>query len=145
MKTSKSPFNHSILKTASLLVSLGLVSGNVAIAKAGSDRLVIGPERPRTFGYGTTSGEGYLFVYSATGESSDGDLAFYPHSSYVIYTGNGKFVKNVENHMSRGDELPELVRLAPGFYTVEPQSAKDGYVRIQVVIKAGRRTILDLE
>ena len=145
MKTSKSPFNQSILKTTSLLVSLGLVSGNVAIAKAGSDRLVIGPERPHTLGYGTTSGEGYLLVYSATEESNDGDLEFYPHSSYVIHTSNGKFVKNVENHMSRSDELPELVRLAPGFYTVEAQSAKDGYVRLQVVIKPGRRTIIDLE
>ena len=107
MKTSKSPFNQSILKTASLLASLGLVSGNVAIAKAGSDRLLIGPERPHTLGYGTTSGEGYLLVYSATEESSDGDLEFNPHSSYVIHTSNGKFVKNVENHMSRSDELPE--------------------------------------
>jgi len=63
----------------------------------------------------------------------------------VIYTTDGKFLRNVENHISRSDESPELVKLAPGSYTLEARSANDGYVRVAVVIKPGRRTILNLD
>ena len=63
----------------------------------------------------------------------------------MIYTTDGKFLRNVENHISRSDELPELVKLAPGFYTLEARSANDGYVRVAVVINPGRRTILNLD
>jgi hypothetical protein len=51
----------------------------------------------------------------------------------------------VENHISRNDEIPEVVALSVGSYTVEARSEKDGYVRVPVVIKAGQRTILDLD
>ena len=53
----------------------------------------------------------------------------------MIYTTDGKFLRNVENHISRSDESPELVKLAPGSYTLEARSANDGYVRVAVVIK----------
>jgi len=89
--------------------------------------------------------QGSLQVYSATDEFNDGDLVFNAHSSYSIYTAGGKLFKSVENHMSRSDEIPELVRLPVGSYTVEARSERDGYVRVPVVIKAGRRTIVDLD
>lgn len=92
--------NCSILKTATVLVSLGSFINSLTSMQAA--------------GFRPSSVDGCLLVYSATDESSDGDLAFYPHSSYVIYTSDGKFLRNVENHMSRSDELPELVKLAPG-------------------------------
>ena len=57
--------------------------------------------------HGTGLAEGYLLVYSATDEFSDGDLIFNAHSSYLIYTTDGKMFKSVENHMSRSDEIPE--------------------------------------
>ena len=78
-------------------------------------------------------------------EFDDGGVAFYAHSSYVIYTTNGKLVKNVENHISRSDEIPEVVALPVGSYMVVARSEKDGYIRLPVVIKAGRRTIVDLD
>ena len=127
----KTPINSSFLKTAALLVSLGWFSGSLRSTQAG--------------GFGTSSIDGYLVVYSATDEVSDGDSAFNPHSSYVIYTSDGKFFRNVENHISRTDELPELVKLAAGSYTLEARSANDGYVRVPVVIKPGRQTIVDLD
>jgi hypothetical protein len=141
----KSLLNHSFVKTALLRVSLGLLIGNLTIAQAGGNRLSIGLVGAGPVGHRAASTDGYLLVYSATDESSDGDLPFYPHSSYMLYSSNGKFLRTIENHMSRSDELPELVKLAPGFYTVQAQSAKNGYVRVPVVVKPGRRTILDLD
>jgi hypothetical protein len=89
--------------------------------------------------------QGSLVVYSATDASEDGDLPYYAHSSYAIYTTNGKLFKSVENHMSRSDEIPEFVRLPVGSYTIEARSEKDGYLRVCVVIKTGVLTVLDLD
>ena len=91
------------------------------------------------------SAVGYLLVYSATDAFSDGDLIFNAHSSYLIHTTDGKLFKNVENHMSRSDEIPELVTLPPGSYTVEARSGNNGYARVSVQIKPGHQTIVDLD
>jgi hypothetical protein len=89
--------------------------------------------------------QGSLVVYSATDAFEDGDLPYYAHSSYTIYTTDGKIFKNVENHLSRSDEIPDVVRLPVGSYVIEARSERDGYVRVRIVIKAGRQTILDLD
>ncbi|PYS37626.1 MAG: hypothetical protein DMF71_18230 [Acidobacteria bacterium] len=75
----------------------------------------------------------------------DGDVLYYAHSSYAIYATDGKLLKNVENHISKSDEIPEVVILPVGTYAIEARSERDGYVRVRVVIKAGRQTILDLD
>jgi hypothetical protein len=89
--------------------------------------------------------QGSLVVYSATDAFEDGDLPYYAHSSYTIYTTDGKIFKNVENHLSRSDEIPDVVRLPVKSYVIEARSERDGYVRVRIVIKAGRQTILDLD
>ena len=89
--------------------------------------------------------QGSLVVYSATDAFDDGDLPYYAHSSYAIYTTAGRLFKNVENHISRSDEIPEVVILPVGTYVIEARSERDGYVSARVVIKAGRQTILDLD
>jgi hypothetical protein len=89
--------------------------------------------------------QGSLVVYSATDAFEDGDVPYYAHSSYTIYTTNGKLFKNVENHISRSDEIPEVVTLPVGSYVIEARSEKDGYVRVRVGIKPGRETVLDLD
>ena len=71
--------------------------------------------------------------------------SFNAHSSYLIYTPDGKLFKSVENHMSRSDEIPERVSLPAGSYIVEARSANNGYVRVRVVIKPSRQTVLDLD
>ena len=93
----------------------------------------------------TGSAEGYLLVYSATDEFSDGDLVLNAHSPYSIYTSDRKLFKSVENHMSRSDEIPERVSLPAESYIVEARSANNGYVRVRVVIKPSRLTLLDLD
>jgi len=89
--------------------------------------------------------QGSLVVYSATDAFEDGDVPYYAHSSYTIYTADGKLFKNVENHISRSDEIPAVETLPVGSYVIEARSERDGYVRVRVVIKAGRQTILDLD
>ena len=89
--------------------------------------------------------KGVLEVYSATDEFNDGGTLYYARSSYAIYTLDGKLFKNVENHISRSDEFPQTVSLPVASYTVVARSEKDGYVRVPVMIRNGRRTIVDLD
>ena len=89
--------------------------------------------------------QGSLVVYSATDAFDDGGVPYNAHSSYAIYTTDRRLFKNVENHISRSDEIPEVVTLPAGSYVIEARSERDGYVRVRLVIKAGRQTILDLE
>src|SRR4030095_3658598 len=89
--------------------------------------------------------QGSLQVYSATDTFDDGDVPYYAHSSYVIYTTDGKLFKNVANHISSSDEIPEVVTLPVGSYVIEARSERDGYIRVRIVIKADRQTILDLD
>ena len=142
----KSPLCSSLLKTVLLIIPLILCFGDSTVVKAGdSDPLSIGAVRPGTLDHRTESAQGYLKVYSATDEFNDGDLAYYAHSSYTIYATDGKVFKNIDNHISRSDEIPEVVALPAGAYIVEARSEKDGYVRVPVVIKAGQLTVLDLD
>ena len=61
----------------------------------------------------------------------------------MMFTADGKLFKNVENHISRSDEIPALVTLPAGSYTILLRSENRGYIRLPIVITAGRRTILD--
>ena len=75
--------------------------------------------------------------------SNDG--AYYGHSSYAIYSIGGRLFKRVENNSSRTDDLiPWEVALPIGSYTIVGRSARAGEVRVHFVIKAGKRTIVDL-
>ena len=131
---------------AILLVALpGLYLCTVAVVQAGGeDPLFPGAVRPG-LDYRTELSQGYLTVYSATDQFDDGGVPYYAHSSYSIYTTDGKFFKNVANHISRSDEIPEVVMLPVGAYTLEVRSEKEGYLRVHVVITAGRRTVLNLD
>ena len=137
---------HSVAsKTLLLVVLLGSLIASLGIAQGETDDpFFVGAMNIAPANH-PHSAEGYLLVYSATDPFDDGDLVFNAHSSYSIYTTDGKLFKNVENHMSRSDEIPELVVLPVGSYTVEARSANEGYVRVQVVIRAGLRTIVDLD
>jgi hypothetical protein len=141
----KPPLCSSLLKTVLLIIPLVLCLGGSSVVKGDSDPLSIGVVRPETLDDPTESAQGYLKVYSATDEFNDGGLAYYPHSSYAIYTIDGELFKSVENHISPSDESPELVALPAGSYLVIARSNKQGDVGIRVAIKAGQLTVLDLD
>ncbi len=124
-----------VLFTTVLLLSLGSASAG------GKDPLSPGPVRPGNLDYRTALPQGYLKVYSVSDEFNDG--AYYAHGSYDIYSTDGRFFKRV---ISRTDELiPWEVALPSGSYTIVTRSARGGEVRVHFLIKAGQRTIVDLD
>ena len=142
----KSLFRTELSKAALLIVPLALCLGGSTAAQAGDrDPLFPGAVRPGNWDYQTESRQGYLKVYSASDEVRDGATRYFPHSSYIIYTTDGKLFKNIENHRSGDDEIPELVSLPVGSYRVVARSLRGGYVRILVVIKKDQETVLDLD
>ena len=142
----KSLLKSTHSKTKLLIVLFAFSCASLMMAQAeDTDSLSIGLVRSGPPDHYTRLTEGYLLVYSATDEVSDGELPFNPHSSYLIYTPDGKLFESVENHMSRSDEIPAIVRLPAGSYTVEARSTNNGYVRVRVVIKPRRQTVLDLD
>ncbi len=142
----KSLFSLIFWKTALLIIPLALTIGGSTIAQAGDrNPLFPGPIRPGDLDYPAGSSQGYLTVYLTADEFNDGNAWYFPHSAFAIYTIDGKLFKNVKSHFTY-DEIPELlVALPVGSYIVIARSEKDGYLRLPVVIKAGQRTILDLD
>jgi len=133
------------LKITLLIVSLTFYFGSSTYGQA-KDRNVLSPDpvRPGHLDYRTELPQGYLRVYSVSDEFNDG--AYYAHGSYAIYSTDGKLFKRVENNVSRTDEIiPWELGLPAGSYTIVARSARSGEVHVHFVIKAGRRTIVDLD
>src|SRR5207248_255829 len=141
MKSSFRSPRSACLKSMLLIVQLAFCFGGPILVKAGQRDSSTGPIQLELNDQAELR-QGYLLVYSATDRFDDGGTFYYPHSSYSIYT-TGKFFKNVENHISRSDEIPALVTLPAGSYTILLRSENRGYIRLPIVITAGRRTILD--
>ena len=139
-KSMLAEFRSSLMVcfTTVLLMSLGCASAG------GKDPSSPGPVRPGTLDYRAELPQGYLKVYSVSDEFNDGP--YYAHSSYAIDSAHGTLFKTVENNISRTDELiPWEVALPTGAYTILARSARAGEVRVHFVIKAGQRTIVDLD
>jgi hypothetical protein len=142
----KTLVRSELSKAVLLFVPLALWLGGSTAAQAGDrDPLFPGAVRPGNWDYQTGLRQGYLKVYSASDVVRDDATRYFPHTSYVIYTTDGKLFKNVENHRSADDEIPELVSLPVGSYTVVARSMRDGYVGMLVVIKEDQQTILHLD
>ncbi len=142
----KSRIRLTLWQATFLAVALSFYICGLRSARAGDNESAsVGAVRPGNVDSDSELRRGYLKVYSATDEVNDGDAWYFPHSSYAIYTTDGKFFKNVENHISRSDEIAQIVTLPVGSYKVEARSEQDGYVRIAVVIKEGHQTILRLD
>ena len=142
----KSLLSSIFWQTALLIIPLALTIGGSTRAQAGDrNPLFPGPIRPGNLDYPAGSSQGYLTVYLTADEFNDGNAWYFPHSAFAIYTIDGKLFKNVKSHFTY-DEIPEvLVALPVGSYIVVARSEKDGYIRLPVAIKAGQRTILDLD
>ena len=142
----KSLLSSIFWKTALLIIPLALTIGGLTIAQA-EDRnpLFPGPIRPGDLDYLAGSSQGYLTVYLTADEFNDGNAWYFPHSAFAIYTIDGKLFKNVKSQYFTDDEIPEVVALPVGSYIVVARSEKDGYIRLPVAIKAGRRTVPDLD
>jgi hypothetical protein len=85
---------------------------------------------------------GTLVVYTETFEHSDGEILYYPHHSYDVFTPQGEFVKRVTNHLSLNDEDPRRVELAPGTYLIRARTNRAGRPEFLVKIERGRTTVV---
>ena len=118
-------------------ISLILIIGTSIIAQGGdSSPLFHGPIGSRHSEYPAESSRGYLTVYLRADEFY-GNTWYFPHNLFDIYTIDGELFPLTE--------IPEVVRLPVGFYLEVARSEKNGYIRLPVAIKAGHRTILDLD
>ena len=134
------------LKTILVVIPASLYLGAPTTLHAGGKKGVsVGFVNTTQLDYRNERPQGYLTVYSATDRAEDGDLEYYAHSSYTIYTVDGKPFKRVENHMAATDEVPEMVSLPVASYIVEARSDRDGYTRRLVRIDKGQQTILNLD
>jgi hypothetical protein len=142
----KSLLSSRFWKTAQLIIPLSLIIGNSTIAQA-KDRnpLFFGLIRPGGSDYPAGLSRGYLTVYLRADEFNGGDAWYFPQNLFAIYTMDRKLFKNVTGELSADEEIPEVVALPIGSYMVVARSEKGGYIRQPVAIKAGQRTVLDLD
>ena len=81
----KSLLRSTHSKTKLLIVLFTFSCASLMMAQTeDADSLSIGLVRAGPPDHGTRLVEGYLLVYSATDEVTDGDISFNPHSSYLI-------------------------------------------------------------
>ncbi|HTE90062.1 MAG TPA: hypothetical protein VK639_13965, partial [Terriglobales bacterium] len=131
-------------KTAPLIIPLALLIGSSSIAQAADNsRLFPGPARPGGLAYPAGLADGYLTVYLTADEFNN--AWYFPQNLFAIYLIDGRLFKNVTSQHLADDEIPEVVTLPVGSYIIVARSEKDGYIRLPVVIKAGQRTVLDLD
>lgn len=100
---------------------------------------------PKIMGYYNGPDLGSLRVYTATEAYDDGQLNYYPHSSYTVYRPDGSVALYVRNHLGNNDEAPETIQLPAGKYKVKADSESDGRVIVPVVVKGGHTTVVSLE
>jgi len=130
------------MKTPNLILAAAAISLLAGCSTAPQVTGRVGPAPAKVGGYVP---EGWLVVATATETHPDGDNTFYyPHTSYGIYTPEGKRFRWVENHIGLDDESPALVSLPVGTYHVHADS-DFGPVIVPVVIAAGKITKVNLD
>jgi hypothetical protein len=101
---------------------------------------------PEPFGRRTAGANGHLQVFSAKEARADGDdPIYYQHSDYLIYNSEGKRIHHVGNAEGHFDEAPRLVALPPGTYFVKARAECFDWVKLPVVVKSGRTTVVHLD
>jgi hypothetical protein len=143
----KSSSHLALVRTSLLIAPLSIWLLAAANTEARDESLLSpGPVRPGSLLHDHPApAQGSLKVYSATDKVNDGDVWYFPHSSYAIYAIGGKLVRKVENHNSPSDEIPQVVTLPAGSYVVEARSEQDGYIRVHVQVNPAQQTTLDLD
>jgi hypothetical protein len=91
--------------------------------------------------------QGYLRVYSVADRVEFGHETFYyPHRNYWVYNAQGKrLVKLVLNHVGVMDQQPATVALPAGSYQVLADDVGYGRLKVPVVVRARRTTVLHLD
>jgi len=91
------------------------------------------------------SGQGSLLVMTPAGMSYAGSMMYFPHLSYFIESANGWPVRCVANHRTRIDEIPQVVQLPAGRYTLVADADGLGKVHVPLQISNGTLTKVVLQ
>ena len=147
---------YSFVLTSTLLWAVGCASTSHVTQLA-----PVGPaltEAPQEQGVGT------LEVYSArvrapvdaqreeflwNNDFGKNDFLYGPsHTSYTIYTAEGKFLRKVRNAEDMSDADPSLVELPPGEYRIQAEAEDEGgvtfTVTVPVLVEPGLTTVVHL-
>jgi hypothetical protein len=92
-----------------------------------------------------SQGQGRLMVYTVTEVNDPASSDFPTHSSYAIYTTDGKLVRRVDNRSGSFYQNPVTVSLALGTYKVKGRATNSGEVTVPVIIEEKKTTVVDLE
>ena len=119
----------------SLAVSCAFVPSPVALPPVG----------PSPYGSTESASTGLLQVDTAVKCYCYDRQSYCVHTDYGIYDANGDRVRSVRNAAGFHTLDPAVVRLAPGSYSIVAWA--DGYelVKVPVVIRPGRVTVVNLE
>ena len=132
MKALKMPIQVVVL----ILLSSCVTNRRVVINEP------VGPPRPAT---NRRKGEGELVVHSAREVRNPADSEHLTHSSYKVYSEDGRVLRRVRNLDGSFYADPVPVRLPVGTYKVEARATNIGVVVIPVVIEEGQTTIVYLD
>lgn len=89
--------------------------------------------------------KGFLQVYSRSYPVDSGGIIYQPHTSYSVYSIEGKRLWGVINHVGEDDNRPMTIEIPPGFYFVYAISDRFGQVKVPVFIVASKTTVVYLE
>jgi len=89
--------------------------------------------------------KGFLQVHSVTYPVDSGGIIYQPHTSYSVYSMEGKRLWGVINHVGQDDNRPMTIEIPPGFYFVYAISDRFGQVKVPVFIVASKTTVVYLE
>ncbi len=89
--------------------------------------------------------QGTLVVYSVWDIFPGGDSDYHYREDYVLSWPGDAHVRTVRNHAGTFEEGPVSVSLPPGRYQIRARAAGYGKVTANVVIEAGRTTIVWLD
>lgn len=91
---------------------------------------------------------GSLIVYSAFDSGEAGTTDFRDikrHTDYKIYSGDGRLLQVVHNHLNYGTADPTRVALPTGTYRIVAESNGSGTLTVPVAIVVNQETIIHLE
>lgn len=106
------------------------------------EQSAVGPAKLESVPAATT---GTLVVYSAWDGFDTSDPEHAHHSSYEVYSKNGKRLFRVRNYHTPMLEDPAAVPLAQGEYIIKARAQGYSFVKIPVVIKRDQVTDVHLD
>ena len=156
--------DHTMKLAYSLLLSSALI-GTVGCVST-SQVTQLAPVGPALTDVSHKQGVGTLEVYTARQQVAPTDLALETwewnsdfgkneflrapaHTSYTLYTAEGKFLRKVRNANNTNDANPTAVDLPPGEYRIQAEAEDAGggafAVAMSVVVEPGLKTIVHLD